>query len=378
MADTSKLIRNVWREASGVETATILSRDVHPEGVDLKRLRFGTDASYRLEGPAHIVSVLEGAVELDDDVTLRLTSGVHASIVGDVTLRGEANTKLVVVTGSAPEGRPRIVVRDERFLRACVDDEGPLRWILTPQYTSRRVFLHHDAALLSKSGAPVSWFRTTMFDTTGLPENDDGEPAFRMSYNHRTEPNVCYDVVGLARVRFAEHPYDDAKQRFGPWHTLDGETTYHLDEARGGPEEELRDGRPLRNRHEVSVRDGHVSLLCLFDPAPTGIEQHRPGTYSEYGALEPVLASERYAAKRRAFEAADEMVDTLSRAAAEGTLSRYEQLPVYQRYRKGSEVQRAVAAALLAGLADPRRAIVEPWSFEGVVSDVDEGRAGRP
>jgi hypothetical protein len=45
-----------------------------------------------------------------------------------------------------------------------------LRWVITPQYLSRRIFLHHDPTLLSKSGHPVSWFHTTMFDVAGLPK----------------------------------------------------------------------------------------------------------------------------------------------------------------------------------------------------------------
>ena len=89
---------------------------------------------------------------------------------------------------------------------------SPFVELLTLQYLSRRIFLHHDPTLLSKSGNPVSLFHTTMFDVDGLPKNEDGEPVFKMSYNSRTEFNVCYDVKGIARVRMAEHPYKATNQ----------------------------------------------------------------------------------------------------------------------------------------------------------------------
>src|SRR5204863_9462523 len=94
----------------------------------------------------------------------------------------------------------RLLLRDEKFIAACATRSQTLRWTLTPQYLSRRIFLHHAPILLSKSGHPVSWFHTTMFDVAGLPPNQDGEPVFKMSYNSRTEFNVCYDVEGEARV----------------------------------------------------------------------------------------------------------------------------------------------------------------------------------
>src|SRR5262249_18756391 len=140
---------------------------------------------------------------------------------------------------SASQARGRnLLLRDETFLAACAAGSQSLRWVLTPQYLSRRVFLHHDPILLSKSGNPVSWFHTTMFDVIGLPNNDEGEPVFKMSYNSRTEFNVIYDVEGEARVRFARHPYRSAGQVWEPWQPIDGDTTYHLNEAAGGPDEE--------------------------------------------------------------------------------------------------------------------------------------------
>jgi hypothetical protein len=39
-----------------------------------------------------------------------------------------------------------------------------------------------------------------MFDVAGLPKNEEGDSVFKMSYNSRTEFNVCYDVKGKAKV----------------------------------------------------------------------------------------------------------------------------------------------------------------------------------
>ena len=243
-----------------------------------------------------------------------------------------------------------------------------LRWILTSQYLSRRIFLDHDATLLSKSGAPVSWYRTTMFDIAGLPPNDDGEPVFKMQYNSRTEFNVCYDVQGRARVRMAEHPYREAGQAWGPWLALDGDSTYHVNEAAGGDEEERgwtrrRGGTPLRNKHEVHIEDGHVTLFCLFDPAPTGFERHRPGgtaTTSHWRRCSAPSVCGVHADLARF----DEMVDVLSLAKARGELGSLRGSAAWQLYALGSEAQGAHEAALLEALASDgsgRDRVVAPW-----------------
>ena len=112
------------------------------------------------------------------------------------------------------------------------------RWVLTPQYLSRRVFLYNDQTLLSKNRDPVSWFHTTMFDVNGLPVNDDGLSVFKMSYDNQTEPNVCFDVSGTARVRMAYHPYSVKSQIWGEWQSLDNDTTYYVNEAVDSPEVE--------------------------------------------------------------------------------------------------------------------------------------------
>jgi hypothetical protein len=182
-----------------------------------------------------------------------------------------------------------------------------------------------------------------MFDTEGLPPNDDGVPVFKMSYDHRTEPNFCYDVVGDARVRFAERPYEDG--RWTPWVRLDGETTYHLNEPEGCP----------RNKHEVASRGGHATLFCLFDPAPTGVEQHQAGAYSSYGPLEAILGTPRHQAVLEAHARFDPLLDELSMAHA---LGNDEEEGMFE---EGRAAQRAYEKRLLEQLDPSRRRVLEPW-----------------
>jgi len=247
-----KLIKNDWHnECDGCyDRAQILRYDVHPEGLDVDRIRFLVAG--RLEprsSVGHIISVLRGSGKLllkgDNGQTLHLEAGVHFYLLPgmEAILDAEPGTELLRVSSpSASQTRgSKLLLRNEVFLAACASGSQLLRWVLTPQYLSRRIFLHHDPVLLSKSGHPVSWFHTTMFDVAGLPVNEDGQPVFKMSYNSRTEVNFCYEVKGTARVRMAQHPYLESKQLWGPWFPLDGDSTYHLNEAAGG-----REGRPGR------------------------------------------------------------------------------------------------------------------------------------
>ena len=300
-----KLIKNHWCREAGepFARAKILSHEIHPEGLDVDRIRFFEVGSFVLKSSlGHIVSVLRGRGQLhlegDEEKQFRLEAGVHIYIppgfVGQIN--AEPGAEFLHVSGPLSQARgQQLLVRDEMFLAACASEKRSLRWILTPQYLSRRIFLHHDPTLLSKSGNPVSWFHTTMFDVDGLPKNEDGESVFKMSYNSRTEFNVCYDVKGVARVRMAEHPYKATNQTWIAWQSIDGESTYHLNESAGGPEEEsyfdevTQSQQFLRNKHEVYILDGYVSLFCLFDPAPAGIERHRPGEYSDNEPLSPEL-----------------------------------------------------------------------------------------
>jgi len=363
-----KLIKNDWRRESGAPSASarILSHEIHPEGLDVDRIRFLEAGSLVPQSNVgHIISVLRGNGELhlagNDGQTFHLEAGVHMYLPPDLetVLDAEPGAEFLRVSSpSASQTRGRqLLLRDETFLAACASESQPLRWVLTPQYLSRRVFLHHDPTLLSKSGNPVSWFRTTMFDVTGLPGNEDGEPVFKMSYNSRTEFNVCYDVQGTAHVRMAQHPYKDVNQLWGPWLSLDSDSTYHLNEAAGGSEEEYRidkatqTSQTLRNKHEVHIVDGYVTLFCLFDPAPTGVERHHPGEYSDYEPLSQVIRNGLYETYRREIVRYDEMVDRLSVAKAMGELSAPRGTPIWELYLRGRQAQAAIEIELAKTLA---------------------------
>lgn len=372
------VIRNAWAPADegsddgALERATILHRDRHPEGLDIDRLRVNRPTTVDLgRDTGRIVSCFAGGGELHldgdpaGDESLRIQPGVHVYLPPGVGARLDAaeGTQLVRVTAPSPsQARGRqVLVRDEAFVYACAAGRASLRWILTPQYLSRRIFLHHDATLVSRSGHPVAWFHTTMFDVTGLPPNADGESVFKMAYNSRTEINVCFDVAGDARVRMALHPYVDsgaggAPQAWGPWHALDGDASYHLHEAVDDPCTEwvvdpdtgARSCR--RNKHEVLIRGGHVTLFCLFDPAPTGVERHRPGEYSDYEPFESVAARPEYEAHRREIARFDAMVDQLSRARARGELAGLGAAAEVATYREGYDTACAVEDALHGAL----------------------------
>jgi quercetin dioxygenase-like cupin family protein len=376
-----KLIKNEWRRESGepFTRAQILRHDIHPEGLDVDRIQFSEAGRLTPRSSVgHIISVLRGRGKLyvqgDGKQSLHLEAGVHLYLPPglEVVLEAEPETELMRVsspTASQTRGK-QMLLRDETFLAACASGSQLLRWILTPQYLSRRIFLHHDSILLSKSGHPVSWFRTTMFDVAGLPRNEEGEPVFKMSYNSRTEFNVCYDVKGTARVRMAKHPYLDANQLWGPWLSLDNDSTYHLNEAAGSSEEESRIDEKthtrqfLRNKHEVHIIDGYVSLFCLFDPAPTGFERHQPGEYSDYEPLSHVLGTDLYETYQREIVRYDEMVDGLSLAKAMGRLKTLNANPLWQLYLQGREAQMAIEADLAKSLSaegSGRESVLARW-----------------
>lgn len=376
-----KIIRNDWCREPGdpFARAHILSHETHPEGLNIDRIRFfdAGELAPRTD-VGHIVSVLRGIAVLrlaaSPPQQFHLEAGVHLYLPPGLEsiLRADRGTELLCVSSaSASQARgKRLLLRDETFLAACACDSQSLRWILTPQYLSRRIFLYHDPVLLSKSGNPVSWFRTTMFDVSGLPANEDGEPVFKMSYNSRTECNVCYDVSGIARVRMAKHPYMDVNQPWDPWVTIDGDSTYHLNEpADGRPGDRGIGNAPqaphfLRNKHEVKIVDGHVTLFCLFDPAPTGVERHRPGEYSDYEPLSQVLGTKRYETQQRELGKYDEMVDRLSLAKAMGVLGTLHQTPLWNLYLQGRQAQGAIESDLANTLADEGRGrdrVIRPW-----------------
>ncbi len=380
-----KLIKNNWERKLGepYEKIKILNHEIHPEGLDIDRVRFCEIGNLKPKAKVgHIISVLKGSGTLhvagDDRSPFVLTAGVHLYLPpGTVSvLNGWPGAELVCVSGtSARQARGKyFLLRDETFLAACASGSQSLRWTFTPQYLSRRVFLHHDPILVSKSGNPVSWFRTTMFDVAGLPHNEDGEPVFKMSYNSRTECNVCYDVKGEARVRMAQHPYGKSKQLWGPWLALDNNSAYHLNEASGSPEEEFcfneqtQARQFFRNKHEVHINDGHVTLCCLFDPAPTGIEHHRPGEYSDYEPLSQVIGTKQYEIHQREIAKFDEMVDTLSLAKATGTLNAHHGTPLWKLYEEGREAQMNIEygiANTLAAEGTGREHVLADWMQDG-------------
>jgi hypothetical protein len=376
-----KLIRNDWRRKPGdpFARAHILSHETHPEGLNVDRIRFieAGELAPRTD-VGHVVSVLRGTGMLrlaaSHPQRLYLEAGVHLYLPPGLesVLRADPGMELVSVSSpsdSQARGK-RLILRDETFLSASACGSQSLRWILTPQYLSRRIFLHHDPVLLSKSGNPVSWFRTTMFDVSGLPANEDGEPAFKMSYNSRTEFNVCYDVSGIAQVRMAKHPYLDANQIWEPWLSIDGDSTYHLNETAnslpgvGCIGDMPQDPHYLRNKHEVKIIDGYVTLFCLFDPAPTGVERHRPGEYSDYEPLSQVLGTKRYETHQIELAKYDEMVDRLSLSKAMGMLGTQHETPIWNLYLQGRQAQVAIESDLAKTLADEgngRDRVIRPW-----------------
>lgn len=191
-----------------------------------------------------------------------------------------------------------------------------------------------------------------------------------MSYNSRTEFNVCYEVEGIARVRMAKNPYRKEGQLWGEWFQLDDDSTYHLNEAAGGLEEEsgidemTQTPKSLRNKHEVYIVEGHVSLFCMFDPAPIGIERHRPGEYSDYEPLSQVLGTIEYETYMRKITKYDEMVDRLSLAKALGKLETFHGTPIWELYLRGKEAQASIESELAKNLETEnkgRERVIEPW-----------------
>jgi hypothetical protein len=143
-----------------------------------------------------------------------------------------------------------------------------------------------------------------------------------------------------------------------------------LNEAAGCPEEERRfeegisEPQHLRNKHEVYIRDGYVTLFCLFDPSPIGIERHRPGEYSDYEPMSQVLGSKSCEDYQREITKYDEMIDQLSMAKAMGRLDSFHGSPLWELYIHGRDVQIAIESKLMNTCAknDARRAcILSEW-----------------
>jgi len=374
----TKFIKNVWQKVPGTTFihAQISKHTDNPEGLNFDRIRFLKAGSFRPKPDmGNIISMLRGKARLyfanGDYPPLRLDKGVHLYLPPGVmtVVESEPETELIHVSppSAAQAGGHKIIIRNEKYLAACASGKQLLRWILTPQYLSRRIFLHHDQILLSKSGNPVSWFHTTMFDVSGLPENDEGVAVFKMSYNSRTEINICYEVKGTARVRMAQHPYQEKSQLWDPWLTLDKDSTYHLNETTVGTQfvsENSPSPITLRNRHEVQIVDGHVSLFCMFDPAPTGIENHQPGEYSDYEPLIQVQQTSRHTTFTNELAKFDKMVDSLSWAEATDKLEKVYKTPAWELYLQGRSAQADIETTLVKSLIEQgnkREQIINKW-----------------
>ncbi|MGR9106626.1 MAG: hypothetical protein ACU843_06800 [Gammaproteobacteria bacterium] len=373
-----KIINNPWEPCSigeGVMISRVLDRRIHVEGLDINRMKSESGGHFPFANEdGHVFSLIHGGGRLhlkSESAPLTLGAGTHTYLPpgSEARLEISAGAFLVHVAGPKEQARGKhVLIRNEKYLQAY-------RFTLTPQYLSRRAFVHRDQALVSKNGDPVSWFHTTMFDTTGLPSNVEGKPVFKMSYDNQTEPNVVYDVGGKASVRMARHPYVMAdEQVWDPWADLNGATTYYLNEGAHGTEIEwhldpvTRERYSLRNRHEVFIETGsHVSLCCLFDPAPTGLETHQPGEYSSYTPVAKTLGTPEYARYLEQMAPLDEMVNTLSLLEARGQLEEAGQLPEWTLYESTLHAQLDKEETLsnqLKNEGNGREKIIEPWRIK--------------
>jgi hypothetical protein len=374
-----KIIRNEWQEVQkGIFSANILNRAKHPEGLDISRFFFKKMGEIKLNSfDGHILTILSGEIQLKVDSfekPLHIEKSVHLYIPPNehAHVKASAHTQIIQVSGPKEQARGgKLIVRDEQFLRATASNDRLFRWILTPQYLSRRLFLHHDETLLSKSNDPVSWFHTTMFDVKGLPKNHDGASVFKMSYDNQTEPNICFDVSGEAKVRMAFHPYSEDDQQWGEWHGLDNNTTYYLNEAAFGSDVEwdldpkTNQNISRRNKHEVFIPEGgYVSLCCLFDPAPTGIERHLPGKYSSYEHVSKIIGTDIYNKHLKELLPFDQMLNKLSLQKSQGILDQSHDNPQWRCYKNGLKNQIYLEHKLVQQLkadGQGRDAVVLKW-----------------
>ncbi len=376
MRHNDKIITNQWTDCAygeNVRVSAILTRSSSIEGIEINRFSSESGGKLRLASRnGHIFSLLAGTASLTTKLqsrALKITAGAHVYIPPGFEASIEFSTAATAIHAAADSENSRgeeLLIHHEKFLR-------PARFVLTPQYLSRRAFLHRDSTLLSKSGDPIAWFHTTMFDTRGLPENSEGLEVFKMSYDHQSEINVVYDVQGAAKVRFAHHPYTSSKQQtWSEWSLIDNETTYYLNESSNGESIERifdSDGgqeRCFRNRHEVFIEPAaHVSLCCLFDPGPTGHESHQPGEYSSYGPVSETLQSEQYIQFLKDTSALDNMIRSLSMQSAQDDRSPLDNSPHWPAYEAAMEKAIQTEADMISGAGAGRKTIVEPWRLRG-------------
>ncbi len=380
----------------------------------------------------HIFSLLKGSAKLklqtddannelgiDSETPLTIAAGTHMYIPphhhASIAFSTSQSSYAIHVSGQSEYATgTKLLIRNERFARSARDT-------LTPQYLSRRIFTNRDETLTSKYGTKIAWFHTTMFDSTGLAVNDEGKPVFKMSYNDQTEPNVVYEVGGIGKVRFAIHPYltssssssgsDKQKQVWSDWRSIDEDVTYYLNETADGKEVEKvvkevpvdttnksknKDSKAalispawpssheiqtetkistLRNRHEVYIQPSQsqsqsafVSLCCLFDPGPTGLEVHQPGEYSSYGPVSETVQTPEYQEFVRRMAPVDEMIDVLSLEAAKGrddeSLKKLPQWSIFEAEKMKQLEKQTLLVDQLAKEGNGREKIVEAWRLK--------------
>jgi hypothetical protein len=420
-----KIIVNDFRPApdgGAYEVANVLNALDHSEGHDLDRVRFTGQGEFRPQDTeGHVISftggkgVLEitnptthetesyevgsehiGGEGLEGEVHCYIPKGFSARIISsaDKPLTFEKMSSNQVAGSDAPG--TEFLIRDERVMQnnhGEIEFEGDrqqvTRWVVTPQYTSRRAFLDHDATLTAKlkpgqtTPDPVSMWHTSMNDTTQLADsalNADNIKVFRMSYNNGTEFNIVQKVTGpepedgrpKAEVRYAIHPYMDEndpvamrEQQWSPWMPLDEAPTYYLNEPAGAEERvterpagEEEQQKELRNRHEVRISEGcRVYLHCSFNPAPTGSEMHAVGKYSGYAKAADTKALPRYGAYIAEMRRLDEVLDRESKISLrrEGIASQAYELTdailnakgapqTHARVTSGTGIKKAVGA----------------------------------
>lgn len=367
-----KIIVNEWessRRNVGIRVSHVVDGRDSCEGIHVCRYLSEPGSRINLSSDqGHIFSLLEGEGVLklpDEPNELAISAGTHIYVPPSRSANFRFLEQSSAIHAFAPANRPhgeKLLVHNERYMATS-------RFVLTPQYLSRRAFLNRDHTLVSKSGDRVAWFHTTMFDTQGLPLNHDGLPVFKMSYDHQTEINVIFDVGGEASARFAQHPYvDAAMQRWSDWHVLDDQTTYYLNEGARGPDVERftdpKTGKEkkLRNRHEIYISPGgHVSLCCLFDPGPTGLETHQPGEYSSYAPVSETVDTPAYQEFVELVSVADNMIQTLSYDQASNAGKEVRSYPAWAEYEK--QLAKALNAdeRVIRAAQQDRRQIMEAW-----------------
>jgi len=154
---------------------------------------------------------------------------------------------------------------------------------------------------------------------------------------------------------------------------VDNNTLYYLNETHDGEETEshideiTNENLTLRNRHEVSIDEGgSATLICLFDPAVTGLEKHMPGEYSSYTQVSKILGTPAYAKFLKDVEPEDKMMDTLSLLEAEGEINEEEMADtkawkIFQACLKRKSDDDKELYERLKARGDGREKIICPW-----------------